>query len=144
MKLILHTVVVKAPRETVYLAVATRDGLAGWWTTNVSGESAIGETISFQFADVFSPDMLVLGLVPNEKVTWRCIGGEKDWIDNLFTFEVIADNGTTTLLFRQEYSRELDDRTYGAFNYNWGYYLTSLKTLCETGTGLPFERARTA
>lgn len=49
-----------------------------------------------------------------------------------------------TALFRQEYSRERDNRTCGAFNYNWGYYLMCLKTLCETGMGVPFGRSNVA
>ena len=34
---ILHRVGIKASPEEVYKALATRDGLAGWWTTNTKG-----------------------------------------------------------------------------------------------------------
>jgi hypothetical protein len=40
---------------------------------------------------------------------------------------------------RQEYAIELDDDAYGIYNFNWAYYLESLRLLCETGTGKPFE-----
>ena len=47
--------------------------------------------------------------------------------------------GSGTLLqFVQEYAQELSDETYGTYNFNWGYYLNSLKLLCETGEGTPF------
>jgi hypothetical protein len=36
-----------------------------------------------------------------------------------------------------EYARELDDVNYGIYNYNWAYYLESLRKLCETGKGEP-------
>ena len=39
----------------------------------------------------------------------------------------------------QDYGRELDDEAYGRFNFNWGYYLQSLKEFSETGTGFPFS-----
>ena len=44
----------------------------------------------------------------------------------------------TLLQFVQEYAQELSDETYGTYNFNWGYYLNSLKLLCETGEGTPF------
>jgi hypothetical protein len=28
---------------------------------------------------------------------------------------------------------------YGTYNFNWGYYLNSLKRLCEEGVGTPFD-----
>jgi hypothetical protein len=91
---------------------------------------------------VFKPDMKVTALEPDRVVRWRCVGGEENWRDNDFSFELIDEGELTRLMFRQDYARELDDVTYGEFNYNWGYYLTSLKTLCETGAGFPFGRGR--
>ena len=29
-------------------------------------------------------------------------------------------------------------RPNGTYNFNWGYYLQSLKLYCETGMGTPF------
>jgi uncharacterized protein YndB with AHSA1/START domain len=141
MKVIMHTVAMKAPRRRVYDALATRAGLQAWWTTTVTGEGALGGTLVFRFADVFKPEMRVDALEPDRTVRWTCVGGEPNWHDNVFIFDLTEGNELTTLMFRQEYARELDDRTYGEFNYNWGYYLTSLKSLCETGTGAPFGRA---
>jgi hypothetical protein len=34
---------------------------------------------------------------------------------------------------------ELSDETYGTYNFNWGYYLNSLKQRCDTGVGTPFD-----
>jgi steroid delta-isomerase-like uncharacterized protein len=142
MRLIIHSFRIAASRHTVYEALATHDGLARWWTTDVRGESANGKTLSFRFADRFKPDMRVDVLQSEQLVKWTCVGGEKDWADNTFSFELSRDGETTRLTFRQEYARELDDTTYGEFNYNWGYYLTSLKLLCETGVGRPFATAK--
>ena len=38
-------------------------------------------------------------------------------------------------------TRELSDDAYGTYNFNWGYYLESLRLLGETGTGKPFQAA---
>jgi hypothetical protein len=47
-------------------------------------------------------------------------------------------HGRTRLRFWQEYAVELADDYYGVYNFNWGYYLESLRLLCVTGTGKPF------
>ncbi len=58
--------------------------------------------------------------------------------DNTFEFALTERNGETLLQFTQEYAQELSDETYGTYNFNWGYYLNSLKLLCETGAGTSF------
>jgi hypothetical protein len=64
--------------------------------------------------------------------------GHENWRDNTFTFALHERNGETLLMFSQDYARELSDETCGICNFNWGYYLNSLKQLCEKGVGLPF------
>ncbi len=39
-----------APREAVFDALTTLDGLAGWWTSLVTGTPTAGGTIEFRFA----------------------------------------------------------------------------------------------
>ena len=51
------------------------------------------------------------------------------------------DDGRTRLRFWQDYAVELEDDYYGVYNFNWGYYLESLRLLCATGSGRPFARA---
>ena len=41
-------------------------------------------------------------------------------------------------MFRQGYGMELDEESFGTYNFNWGYYLESLLEYCTTGTGKPF------
>jgi hypothetical protein len=38
----------------------------------------------------------------------------------------------------QEYTNEISDEKFGQFNFNWGYYLYSLRNYCETGKGTPW------
>ena len=38
---ILHRVGIKASVDEVYEALATREGAAGWWTTDTQGQSKI-------------------------------------------------------------------------------------------------------
>ena len=135
---IIHAVDVKASKDRVYEALTTREGLAGWWTTDVTADVRVGGLIDFRFGGFFHPVMEVIKLDPGRLVSWKCVGGEKDWENGRFSFALEDRASLTLLMFTQDYARELSDETYGRFNYNWGYYLGSLKKLCETGKGAPF------
>ena len=139
MKKIIHTVHVHARREQVYDALTTEAGVTGWWTTKARVDPGRGEVIDFTFHGDFHPKMRQTRLEPPRVVEWRCVDGHANWHDNVFTFLLREADGDTSLRFVQEYAQELDDDTYGTYNFNWGYYLGSLKKLCEQGVGTPFE-----
>ena len=78
---ILHRVGIKASSEEVYKALATRDGLAGWWTTNTQGDSKLGGVIKFRFSadgrEIGGFDVKVLELRPAERVLWQVSRGAR-------------------------------------------------------------------
>ncbi len=139
MKKIIHFLNIKAPAAEVFRALTTSEGLAGWWSTDVEVEPGIGGMIRFRFMADFNPEMEVSDLKEDRLVAWTCRGGHDNWLDNTFSFEIRPSNGVTDLMFVQIYARELGDEVYGNYNFNWGYYLGSLKQLCETGAGKPYQ-----
>lgn len=138
MKTILHAVHVHASPARVYEALTTREGLAGWWSTKVELDEGQGDVIRFTFHGDFHPQMKQTTLERDRKVRWQCVGGHPNWQDNTFSFTIEPRKSEALLTFVQEYARELADETYGVYNFNWGYYLNSLKLWCETGRGAPF------
>jgi uncharacterized protein YndB with AHSA1/START domain len=137
MKTIHHVVDIAAPPGPVWAALTTQEGLAGWWSTNVDVD---GNRISFTFAGDFNPVMEVTRRVEGRELEWRCTADK--WMDNTFPFEIVAlDDARTRLRFSQHYAVELSDDDYGTYNFNWGYYLESLRLLCTTGAGQPFTPA---
>jgi uncharacterized protein YndB with AHSA1/START domain len=140
MKTIHHVVETAAPRDQVFSALTTSEGLSGWWSTRVKAEAAVGAVVEFTFAGDFNPRMRVTKLDPPALLGWECVGGHEPWAENTFRFELEGRaGGGTVLRFWQEYARELSDDAYGIYNFNWGYYLESLRLLTETGTGKPFQ-----
>lgn len=139
MKTIIHTVHIHTEPEKVYRALTTEPGVTGWWTTQAKLDAGEGGVIRFTFRGDFHPHMKQQKLREPELVEWHCIDGHPNWQDNTFTFSLRERDGETSLRFVQQYAQELDDDTYGTYNFNWGYYLNSLKQLCETGKGTPFE-----
>ena len=138
MKQIIHAVHIHAAPATVYRSLVTAAGLRQWWTTQVAAEEHEGGVISFTFAGDFHPRMKQTRLDTNHRIEWSCVSGHPNWQDNTFTFSLDERKGETLLMFSQGYARELSDEVYGIYNFNWGYYLNSLKMLCEKGAGVPF------
>jgi len=143
MKKIIHFLRIHASPEKVYAALTGENGLRSWWSTAVDIDQATN-IIHFHFAGGFNPDMRVTELNANRLVAWQCVHGHQNWQDNTFSFALRDVSGETGLMFTQIYAQELSDEVYGTYNFNWGYYLQSLKLLCETGTGTPFKAARDA
>jgi hypothetical protein len=109
-----------------------KNAVAGWRSTVVR---ATGEDIEWTFAGDFNPVMQITALDPPRTLAWRCVSGHDPWLDNDFRFELeLLDGGHTRMRFWQEYATELSDDAYGTYNFNWGYYLESLRLLHRAGS----------
>ncbi len=141
MKTIHHVLDIDTDPARVWAALTDADGLAGWWSTKLdTGPAAVGAHIRFTFAGDFNPVMEIISIDTGKALEWRCTEGHANWDDNTFRFEIVAlPDGRTRLRFTQNYATELSDDDYGVYNFNWGYYLESLRLLCTTGAGKPFE-----
>jgi len=143
MKKIIHFLRIHAAPEKVFHALTTEEALRGWWSTAVDVDRK-QDIVHFHFAGDFNPYMKVTKAQENRLVEWECVAGHDNWKANTFSFELREVQGETGLMFVQVYAQELTDEVYGTYNYNWGYYLHSLKLFCETGAGTPFKAARGA
>lgn len=136
MKTIHHVVDVAAPARVVWAALTEPGQMASWWSTRLE---VIGDEVHWTFAGDFNPVMRVERAEPERELVWRCVAGHDPWADNTFRFTLAAHDSGCRLRFWQEYATELDDDAYGTYNFNWGYYLESLRLLATTDTGKPFR-----
>jgi uncharacterized protein YndB with AHSA1/START domain len=141
MKLIHHVVDIDAPAATVWAALTVAHGLMSWWSPRLSTpEAEVGVQQHWTFAGDFNPVMEIITLDERRELVWRCVAGHDPWKDGTFRFQLSQlDDGRTRLRFWQDYAVELDDDSYGIYNFNWGYYLESLRLFSTTGTGKPFH-----
>ena len=139
MKSIHHVLDIDSGSSVIWKALTEQPAVAAWWSTRVdSPPAAVGAVTRWTFESGFNPVMETTVLVPETDLSWRCIGGHDPWTDGTFRFQLsLLDDDRTRLRFWQEYAVELDDDAYGIYNFNWGYYLESLRLLCVTGTGKP-------
>jgi len=136
MATIKHLFHIAAPREQVYEAISTIEGLSNWWTAQTSGDSSPGGIIEFRFGDM-GPDFKVVGLKEHEEVKWECTAGLYGWQDGIITISLDENEGKTRVRFHHE-GLEGPDDVVAAFNFSWGRYLTSLRQYCQTGEGAAF------
>jgi uncharacterized protein YndB with AHSA1/START domain len=138
-KTIHHVVDIAADEDTVWAALTDPEKLAGWWSTKVSSPvAAVGAHVEWTFDGDFNPVMEITTLA-GRVLVWSCVSGHEPWQDSTFRFVVQAADGRTRLRFWQEYAVELADDYYGVYNFNWGYYLESLRLYCTTGVGKPYR-----
>ncbi len=136
-----HRVGIKAPVEKVYKALSTIEGLAGWWTADTSGTSAMGENIIFRFAaldgkELGSMNMEVKLLEENETVHWVCVEGPGEWIGTDIVFDIHQEDDYTIVLFQHcNWNKWVEFTAHCSMK--WAVFLLSLKQLVETGKGKP-------
>ncbi|HEX8035173.1 MAG TPA: SRPBCC domain-containing protein [Ktedonobacterales bacterium] len=140
MNTIHHVFEIAAPRETVFNALTTADGLSSWWTTSVrADEAAVGALLDITFGP-FNPHLRITELDPHTRLTWEGAEGNQAWGGNTaIRFELEATSRGTLVRFWHQLGHELSDDAVGTATFNWGYYLDSLRLFCETGTGKPFQ-----
>lgn len=137
---ILHRVGIKSSTDEVYKALATRDGLAAWWTDNTQGECSVGGALKFRFSgdghDIGGFEMKVLELDPAQRVLWQVVDGPAEWIDTKVSFELKQDDDYSIVLFKHQGWKEPVEFMHHC-STKWAIFLMSLKSLVETGKGAP-------
>ncbi|MBV8255852.1 MAG: SRPBCC domain-containing protein [Chitinophaga sp.] len=134
---ILHRVGIKTSSiEDVYRALTTNAGLAGWWTTDTSGEGdQVGNIVLFRF-DKGGFDMKVKKLQSPNLVEWEVIDGPIEWVGTTINFEMRQEDDYVLVLFQHLNWKEPVEFMYHC-STKWAIFLMSLKALVETGKGAP-------
>ena len=131
-----HQITVQAPPHAVYQALATIDGLSGWWTKTTSGNSALDGTIDFRFGEHLCV-MRVDALDADRAVGWECKAAGPDWVGTKVRFELDETSRGTRVRFAHSGWREAND-FFAHCSTKWATFMLSLKRYVETGTGAPF------
>lgn len=138
---IIHRIGIKAPLSRVYAALATAEGIAGWWTRATTGSAAPGGSLQFRFHapngdEIGRMEFEVLALVADRHVRWRCTSGPEEWIGTEVTFDLKQERDCVVVLFGHRHWREAVEFTAHC-SMKWATFLLSLRQLVETGQGRP-------
>jgi uncharacterized protein YndB with AHSA1/START domain len=138
---IVHRIGIKAPASKVYQAVATAQGVAGWWTRDTTGTATVGGNVNTRFLhpdgrEIGHMDFEMIKLEPNREVRWRFTDGPSEWIGTEATFQLAEDGDMTILIFGHRNWKEPVE-FMAHCSMKWAVFLLSLRELVETGKGKP-------
>jgi uncharacterized protein YndB with AHSA1/START domain len=138
---IIHRIGIKAPAAKVYEAVATTQGVSGWWTRETTGTSKVGGTVNVRFRqkdgkEIGQMDFEFTRLEPNREVHWRILDGPPEWVGTAVTFQLAEDGDMTILVFgHRDWKEPVEFMAHCSMK--WAVFLLSLRELVETGRGKP-------
>jgi len=142
--------VFRASPDSVYRAVATREGIRGWWSRFTDFDDRQGSVARIRFPqNGFFAHMRVTELDAPRRVRWECVESEHppgvsndphDWVGTEIVFEIEPiDRRHTRLLFTHVGLRPLE--CHDVCSDIWSFYIDhSLRGLVEQGTGEPATR----
>ncbi len=138
---IIHRIGIKSPATQVYKALTSLEGLARWWTQEVTGDGKVGGKIKFTFRTRTGEIrgamvMEVKKLDPQKEVRWRCTDGPAEWIGTDIIFQLSEQDNQTIILFGHRNWREEVEFTSHC-SMKWATFLLSLREYVETGKGQP-------
>jgi hypothetical protein len=66
---------IKAPRSCIFQAIATAEGLKGWYTPHVEGEVGKSREAIFRFSGREPFRWRFAEIAPDSQVRWECVDG---------------------------------------------------------------------
>jgi uncharacterized protein YndB with AHSA1/START domain len=139
---VLHPLDIAAEPATVFQAITTYDGEAGFWTSNNDLEPTVGSTARFGFRGAHvDAKMRIDALDPDKQVRWTNLGDFPYWTGTTITWELATgpEGAGTRLLFRHAgWPDDYPEQEFASVNFVWGQVLARLKGYCETGRPQPF------
>ena len=137
---IIHRIGIKAPPKAVYEAVATAQGVAGWWTRTTTGTGKEGGKVNVRFlrkdgTEIGKMDFEMTRLEP-KRVHWRILAGPPEWIGTDVTFDLTQDGDMTIVIFGHRGWKEPVE-FMAHCSMKWAVFLMSLRDLVEMGKGRP-------
>ena len=139
---ILHDVNINATPEKVYRAITQEDAFKAWWTVDSKVSPQVGNVNEFSFYNgMVTFKLPVTKLEANKHVHWDVNQGGPGWENTRITWDIESGENGTVLHFGHRGFASTEGG-YAGTNFNWAWYLISLKKYLETGTGDPHDPAQ--
>ncbi len=131
----MHGIEIHTAPKAVYDTVATRSGLATFWTADVQGDEAEGGELLFGFEGAPAPlPIRVVRLDPPTEVEWGCPGGFPFWAGTSVRWSMEPSEHGTKLVFRHTgFADDQPDYDFGSISLTWAQIVARLKEVVESG-----------
>ena len=129
---IMHLVTINAAPDYVFDALATENGIRGWWTSDANLDPRVGGKGEFRFYGGSKITIVeVTELHRPRRVGWKVLRSFRpEWESTTISFDLQTLDGGTKLRFAHLGFPRADD-DYAICTTGWGLYLASLKTFLE-------------
>ncbi len=130
-----HAIEIHAEPKAVFDTIASRSGLAAFWTPDVTGDDAEGGELSFGFAGapVRLPIRVSRVAAPSE-IVWACPGGFPYWEGTEVTWAIQpSDHGSKVVFRHVGWPQDQPSYDFGSVNLTWGLIVARLKDVVESG-----------
>ena len=132
-----HVIRIKAPKDRVFDALSTTDGLKGWYTPHVDGEVAPGKTMTLRFTGREPFRWKIVELQPGVRAEWECVEGPGAARGTSVAFKLSdASEGRTEIACEHNGLDEGHD-AFNSCNTRWGILLGRLRDFAETSNPHP-------
>lgn len=141
-----RTIRIDAPRERVFAALTTPEGIAGWWI-RATGSGAAGGDLSLHFAGLGDPFVLhVDEATAPGTVHWtsRLHSALPEWDGTKILFDLEELSPETCELRFRHVGLTPKLACYEMCQSGWNRYLPSLAAYAETGVGMPYRKPESA
>ena len=129
---------IAAAPESVYNALTQQDGIAQWWTDDLTVKLEVGSLGEFRFIK-YGGNVLqfeIAELDTNKNVRWISRQGPSYWSGTSVIWQLTPVQNGTRLVFTHDGFAQAD-QDFERVRENWEYFLDSLKSYLETGRGTP-------
>lgn len=139
---IVFDVDIAAGAAQIVEALNTKEGIAGWWTDDVSFAGGVGSHMKLSFPVAPVPFGLRVDEVNVSRVVWSSVGPfPPHWVDTkvIWTLRPGNDGSSTAVHFSHE-GWVNDEGAFGMSALTWGRLMDTLKRHVETGDVVPLFR----
>lgn len=132
---IVQGVEVHADPKLVYDTIATRSGLAAFWTSDVQGEDVQGGQLTFGFSEApVRLAMNITGLEAPTAIRWECASGFPFWEGTTIDWAIETSEHGAKVVFRHAgFADTMPQYDFGSISLTWALIVQRLKEVVEGG-----------
>lgn len=146
-----NRITIDADPARVFAALATNEGIEGWWGSACTGDFQVGSRFDVRFGVDGHSEMEVTHLEPNAEIRWACVASTEsseedaasdEWVGTTLIWRLSPAPNRTTDLALEHVGLTPVLTCFAECNDIWNRLLPgSLKPYVETGKGRPAEAA---
>lgn len=130
-----------ASRERVFKALATLNGLRGWWTLIVTGKATTGGELRLGFAGL--DEYIIMRVVKNKRPSsmyWTCVihTSLPEWKETQPRFDLVEETSGSCRLDFQHIGLTPQFECFDDCRLGWDHFLASLVAYVERGAGMSY------